>query len=217
MQPRPLQSGAISNNPAQAEARVTHMAAHLEWLSPSCDLRLRHPSSLKAKYKYRINTMKYDDASWHYGGNFPADLPNEAGATHSGMFLAWALLNGLAGPIHVASEIGILRDRSKTPGQFFMLFSDGKLTDEDLNDEGNAFAAAYFDLQGGKFLADYEAALGAGLPGLYHVPDTWKSYDVIRPVLDRRFAEWEGISLPAQVSQLRSGWWTRLVKAISSK
>ena len=24
--------------------------------------------------------MKYDDASWHYGGNFPKDLPTEAGA-----------------------------------------------------------------------------------------------------------------------------------------
>ena len=23
--------------------------------------------------------MKYDDASWHYGGDFPADLPQEAG------------------------------------------------------------------------------------------------------------------------------------------
>ena len=26
--------------------------------------------------------MKYDDASWHYGGDFPADLPQAAGATH---------------------------------------------------------------------------------------------------------------------------------------
>jgi len=41
--------------------------------------------------------MKYDDASWHYGGDFPDDLPDEAGATHTGMFLAWALLSGLGG------------------------------------------------------------------------------------------------------------------------
>ncbi|RML48695.1 DUF7832 domain-containing protein [Pseudomonas avellanae] len=32
--------------------------------------------------------MKYDDASWHYNGNFPSDLPDTAGATHIGMFLA---------------------------------------------------------------------------------------------------------------------------------
>ncbi|WP_265102660.1 hypothetical protein [Acinetobacter sp. 'aerobic (ED)'] len=39
--------------------------------------------------------MKYDDASWHYGGDFPADLPQEAGATHIGMFLTWMLLQTL--------------------------------------------------------------------------------------------------------------------------
>lgn len=40
--------------------------------------------------------MKYDDASWHCAGDFPKDLPEAAGATHTGMFLAWALLSGLA-------------------------------------------------------------------------------------------------------------------------
>jgi hypothetical protein len=36
--------------------------------------------------------MKYDDASWHFGGEFPKDLPEEAAATHTGMFVAWAFL-----------------------------------------------------------------------------------------------------------------------------
>ncbi|WP_441328174.1 DUF7832 domain-containing protein [Mesorhizobium album] len=35
--------------------------------------------------------MKYDDASWHSGGNFPRELPPEAGATHIAMFVAWPL------------------------------------------------------------------------------------------------------------------------------
>ncbi|MDY0918936.1 hypothetical protein [Pseudomonas viridiflava] len=26
--------------------------------------------------------MKYDDASWHYTGDFPADQPKEQGGTH---------------------------------------------------------------------------------------------------------------------------------------
>lgn len=50
-------------------------------------------------------TMKYDDASWHYGGEFPDDLPPTAGATHNTLeapnamcastpqaFLHWALV-----------------------------------------------------------------------------------------------------------------------------
>jgi hypothetical protein len=137
--------------------------------------------------------MKYDDASWHYGGDFPKDLPDEAGATHSGMFLAWALLSGLAGEFHteeMPDGIAALRERSTTPGKFFLDYCDGKFTDEDLNVEGNAFASAYFDFDKGKYLADYEALLLGTLPSLYHVPDSWSTYELIRPILDQRLAEW---------------------------
>ena len=139
--------------------------------------------------------MKYDDASWHSEGDFPPDLPHEAGATHAGMFLAWALQSGLAGEFHLnenPEEMSKLEARSITPGAFFLLSCDGKLTDEDLNDEGNAFARAYFDFNSGMYLKDYEAMAGGSLPSLYHVPDTWETYDKLRPVLDRRLAEWRG-------------------------
>lgn len=32
--------------------------------------------------------VKYDYASWHYGGDFPEGLPETAGGTHMGMYLA---------------------------------------------------------------------------------------------------------------------------------
>jgi hypothetical protein len=138
--------------------------------------------------------MKYDDASWHYGGNFPEDLPDKAGATHTGMFLAWALVTGLAGEL-ITDEfpefIEKLRDRSLTPGQLFFELCDGKFIDEDLNEVGNAFALAYFDFKNGKYLRDYEATLGAEAPTLYHVADSWENFDRLAPVLDRRFAEWK--------------------------
>jgi hypothetical protein len=137
--------------------------------------------------------MKYDDASWHYGGDFPKDLPIEAGATHTGMFVAWALLSGLAGGIFVneyPDELERLRSRALTPGQFFLASCDGKFVDEDLNDIGNAFAQSYFDFQQGNYLKDYERLLGSEVPTLYHVPDTWENFDRLKPALDRRFAEW---------------------------
>ena len=84
--------------------------------------------------------MKYDDASWHYGGDFPAGLPPEAGATHIAMFLGWAVLNGLAGEYHTADaadELARLQRREVTPTQWFIHACDEKFTDEDLNDEGN--------------------------------------------------------------------------------
>jgi hypothetical protein len=138
--------------------------------------------------------MKYDDWSWHCGGDFPTDLPPEAGATHAGMFLAWAVLAGL-GSAEIAAdfarEIGDLRAQRLTPGHFFLAVCDGKLTDGDLSDQGNAFAHAYFDLETGNFLADYEGSVGQSLPSLYHVADSWETYGKLKPILDRRFSEWK--------------------------
>lgn len=137
--------------------------------------------------------MKYDDASWHYGGDFPEYLPDEAGATHTGMFVAWALLSGLAGRIHVEDfpqDLEALRSRTVTPGRFFFEYCDGKFVDENLNPQGNAFAAAYFDFAKGSYLADYETVLGSELPSIYHVPDTWQSFERLKPTLDARFAQW---------------------------
>jgi hypothetical protein len=139
--------------------------------------------------------MKYDDASWHCGGDFPVDLSEDAGATHTGMFVVWAMLSGLGGPIHIEDfpeDIPKLRSRSITPGKFFLASCDGKFTDEDLSDEGNAFAQAYFDLSKGKFVADYEQAVAVGLASIYHVPDTWETYEKLRFIFDNRLAAWRG-------------------------
>lgn len=141
--------------------------------------------------------MKYDDASWHHGGDYPDGLPIEASATHIGMFVVWALLNDMAGAIHrqdFPEDLEALRTRAITPGQFVWRHCDGKFIDEDLDERGNAFAAAYFHYESGRYLADYEEVLGTDLPSLYHVPDTWDSFDRLRPVMDLRFVEWRECS-----------------------
>jgi hypothetical protein len=137
--------------------------------------------------------MKYDDATWHSGGNFPADLPPEAGATHTGIFLAWALVSGLAGELHeteLLEELEQLRRREVTPGAFFLSTCDGKFSDEDLSPEGNAFTREYFDFESGEYLTDYANVFSEDLPSLYHVPDSWESFERMRPVLDERLTEW---------------------------
>ena len=119
-------------------------------------------------------------------------MPLEAGATHAGMFLAWALLRGLVSEDHAVDfpdQLEQLRSREVTPGEYLMIF-DGKFTDEELNDEGNAFASSYFDFEKGQYLGDYEATLTNGLPTLYHVLDTWENFDRLKPVVDTRYAEW---------------------------
>jgi hypothetical protein len=82
-----------------------------------------------------------------------------------------------------------------TPAEIFLDYSDGKLIDEDLTDEANAFARAYY-MDGtdsgrlGDYVTDYETELGGGLPSIYHVPNTWETFDKFAPIISRRFAEW---------------------------
>jgi hypothetical protein len=145
--------------------------------------------------------LKYDDASWHSSGDFPSDLPPEAAATHTGMFLAWALLSGFGSELHTrefADELHKLRSRRITPGKYLLDVVDGKLTDEDLTDEGNEFTKAYFDFKTGMYPLDYDGHVTADLPSIYHAPDSWETFDRLQPVLDMRFDEWRLGTLPTR-------------------
>jgi hypothetical protein len=153
---------------------------------------------------------KYDDATWHSGGEFPSDLPDEAGGTHIAMFVAWALLSELGGELHLSElDGGIkgLRDHTVTPGEFLFESCDGKFTDEDLNELGNAFAVAYFQRKTRGYVFDYEKTLRGKLPSTYHVPDSWKTYDKLSPVLDRRFGEWCARTGCTPPRTRRKPWW----------
>lgn len=132
--------------------------------------------------------MKYDDASWHYGGDFPAGLPNSAGAIHIANFVAWAALNGLGG--EDLEQVEQLRARTTTPTEWFIRNCDEKFTDEDLSSEGNLFAAEYYGSgSAGEYLADYERAF-PDIDDLYRAPAGWESYDVAAPVITRRWKRW---------------------------
>lgn len=142
--------------------------------------------------------MKYDDASWHSEGEFPADRPPSAGATHIALFASWAMLHGFAGDLHrteLADKLRGLKDRIFTPTAWLLATCDGKLTSEDLNDEGNAFARAYYvDIIDGKqafgpYYDDVDATFGE-LFASYRIPDTWEAYDRIDHVITARLAEW---------------------------
>jgi len=142
--------------------------------------------------------VKYDDASWHYGGEFPKDLSPDAGATHIGMFVVWAMLNGMAGSIHTddfPEMLSKIQNRELTPGSWFIEACDEKFTDEDLNSEANEFARVYYAKEDGlktgpgSYLADYEAAF-PHYSDLYRVPDSWETFDKIGPIISRRYVEW---------------------------
>ena len=152
--------------------------------------------------------MKYDDASWHYGGDFPAHLAPEAGSTHIAMFVVWCALNGLASEFHTdesADLLAQLEARSITPARWFIAACDEKFTDEDLTEEGNAFASAYYGAGGSlatdpnAYLADYDKEF-SDVETLYDVSDSWESYDRVAPKIASRFKSWS-----------KPPWWKRLL------
>jgi hypothetical protein len=140
--------------------------------------------------------MAYDRADWHYGAeNYPKDLPPQNGGTHIGMFLAWAILHGLESEFHreeSSASLSAVRARQMTGRQFLFKECDEKFWDEDLSDDGNAFAKEYYnvtDEQGCRYLEDFYSAFPS-VPA-YHVEDTWQNYDKIAPLISRRFEEWK--------------------------
>ncbi len=137
--------------------------------------------------------MKYDDATWHSGGDYPANLPAAAAATHTGMYLAWALLVGLGGRFHgenSAYDLEALKARTITPGAFLLTTCDGKFLDEDLSEEGNAFTQIYFDFETGQYLKDYQTTLDHQFTSIYLVADSWENFDLLKPILDARLNAW---------------------------
>lgn len=150
---------------------------------------------------------KYDDAEWHAGGDFPKDLSVENGATHIGFFLTWCIENNLISELLIdenATDLQRIVNREISGRDFLLSNLDGKLTDEDLNEEGNAFAIDYYSAEGsfaektGSYLANYGMAVeifnretGAALETAYHVEDSWDFYEGIRILLNERFKQWK--------------------------
>ncbi len=137
--------------------------------------------------------MKYDDASWHYGAEDLGKLPDINGYTHTGTFVAWAMLNGLAGEFllsECSEEIEKLKARKITPAEFFRDNCDGKFTDDDLSETGNGFAQSFFDES---YYEIYAEAVDPGrkFGSIYEVPSNWETYDKVATELMCAFEVWK--------------------------
>ena len=142
-------------------------------------------------------TKVYDKAKYHYGGQFHPSQTMEQALVHTGMYLGWIIDTGLYSEELAEDQetIGAFKAREITGPQVYQKYN-GCFTGSMLNDEGNSFSQFYFDIECGRYLADYEDALCQGLPSLYHVKDTWENYGKIKAVIDMRFLEWKKKSKP---------------------
>lgn len=135
--------------------------------------------------------MSIDRADWHYGGDFPVDLPIENGATHIGMYLTWIIKNNLQSEFldeEMPDAINDLRKRKISGRDFLLDYCDEKFTEEELSEEGLAFTEDYYSED---YISDYEATLADGLASIYYVENSWENYDKIAPAISKRFNEWK--------------------------
>ncbi|MDO4430619.1 MAG: hypothetical protein Q4B95_04885 [Lonepinella koalarum] len=140
-----------------------------------------------------------DRMDWHYGGDYPSELPTQNAGTHIGMFLAWAFSNGLIGELHLEEyqdELKKLAERKITGVDFLIDLCDEKLWDEDFDDIGAEFAVDYYQDDNSTFPARYlddyaDVFKEYDIPTLYHLPNTWENFDKLKPILDQRFKEWK--------------------------
>src|SRR5687768_4980779 len=89
-----------------------------------------------------------DRADWHYGGQYPKDLPTENGGTHIGVYLAWVLNRDLGSEElkeYVAPQLSAFRQREITGRDLLFTELDEKFFSSLLSDEGRAFTAEYYE------------------------------------------------------------------------
>ena len=137
--------------------------------------------------------MAIDRMDWHNGAeDFPKDLPPEAGGTHIGMFLCWIINNNLEGHLHKTDSkesISKVRSRVMSGTEFLIKECDEKLWEEDIEAECLDFVKHYYESN--KYYSDYEKALVANEPSIYHVQDNWENFDKLAPYIDLAFDKWQ--------------------------
>ena len=149
--------------------------------------------------------MSYDRADFDYS-SAAEPLPKGHAGTHIGMFLAWAVLNGLESDFHrehSAELLARLRRREITGRQFFEAACKERFSEKDLGEQGNAFTQHYYVDEAGRrglYFADYKKVLTTRLPSFWHVADTWENYEKIAAVITRRYEEWNSPRPPKR-------WW----------
>ena len=130
--------------------------------------------------------MKYDNASWHYGGNFPKGSPQEYGGTHIALMLKWCFLKGWAGELHMQEDrddVERLIRGEKSATDFLFECCDGKFTDQQLNEEGNAFISVYFG-EDGPYTNDYAATFGKQM---YIAPESDHDFHLFSAMVEKRY------------------------------
>lgn len=147
--------------------------------------------------------MKYDDASWHSESKFPPESPEEYSGTHIALFLKWCFIQGWAGYMHLQEEPEDTQkviDGKMPATEYLFRYCDGKLTNEDLNAEGNAFADQYYGVDG-LYLDDHAENFGKLE---YVAAESSHDFAMFSSMIDSRLKS--GVLMKSPTKQ-KKAWW----------
>jgi hypothetical protein len=144
---------------------------------------------------------KYDDASWHYLGEYPKSLPKINGATHIGIFLEWCIQNDLMSEEQMDDfydDILKVKENQMSGIEYLINNCDEIFSDNDLNEMGNYFTKAYYesDTEFGQQYSDYKNDYFQTLDNdksetIYHIENTSENRKQMKSIIDKRFIEWK--------------------------
>ena len=140
----------------------------------------------------QVEPFVYDNASYHYDGDWPEGLEKKQAYVHTGFYIGWIITRNLHSRSfaeHHASEIDAFKRRQMTGPEVYEKIG-GLFTSDMLSEEGHAFTEAYFHLKKGWYLKDYGHLLADVHPTAYHVEDTWNNYERMATRIDQQYDYW---------------------------
>jgi len=142
-----------------------------------------------------VKPIIFDNADWHYNGDFPSELSAYQACVHTGFYVGWLLKQSLFTEQFTKineTEITKFLNREITAVAFYRDQMDGLFESTDLKDEGIEFTKYYFneDFSKSLYISDYIALFCAHVPTVYHVQDNWDNFDTMKKKIDDRFKEW---------------------------
>lgn len=151
-----------------------------------------------------MDFKKYDDASWHYEGDYPQNLPDECAATHIGMYIAWCIDNNRMSEEIMEDyeeEIMAIKSRKITGAAFVIKAMDEKFTSDDLDEKMIGFTNDYYESDTAfeySYFEDYcyvfdtlAKKKGVDYDTIYYIEDTWENYQLINEIITRRYLLWK--------------------------
>ena len=139
------------------------------------------------------NPYAYDKAKFHHDSIAQYGLADEHAYNHTTYFLSWLIKRHLISDFFESESDNLVKEfrAGLTTINKVYEYWDCCLVSDMLNDEGNAFAMAYFDFAKGEYLKDYQKHLQKDLPSEFHVPYTVDNERVIHAIIDQRYQQWK--------------------------